>query len=102
MIAGNVDGPIFGRAIEGIQKGADFITGAAAIFDNRNPRSRMFGNLRPDSLKQRNFGAGDVIFFSLADAVEDVGSETIWVELVDEQQKSDAFWTELETWKQSR
>lgn len=36
------------------------------------------------------------------DAVEDIGSETIWVELVDEQQKSDAFWTELETWKQSR
>ena len=36
------------------------------------------------------------------EAVEDSSEESIWVELVDEQQKSDAFWTELETWKQSR
>ncbi len=36
------------------------------------------------------------------DAIEDVDAESIWVELVDEQQKSDAFWTELETWKQSK
>ena len=36
------------------------------------------------------------------EALEDTESSSIWVELVDEQQRSDAFWTELEEWKQSK
>ena len=35
------------------------------------------------------------------EAIEGEGN-SIWVDLVDEQQKSDAFWTELEEWKQSK
>ncbi len=36
------------------------------------------------------------------EALEGTDSNSIWVDLVDEQQKSDAFWTELEEWKQSK
>ena len=36
------------------------------------------------------------------EALEGTDSNSIWVDLVDEQQKSDAFWTELEEWRQSK
>jgi hypothetical protein len=36
------------------------------------------------------------------EAIEGAESGSIWVDLVDEQQKSDAFWTELEEWRQSK
>lgn len=36
------------------------------------------------------------------EAIEGSQTGSIWVDLVDEQQKSDAFWTELEEWKQSK
>ena len=36
------------------------------------------------------------------EALEGADSTSIWIDLVDEQQKSDAFWTELEEWKQSK
>lgn len=36
------------------------------------------------------------------EALEGTESNSIWIDLVDEQQKSDAFWTELEEWRQSK
>ena len=47
---------------------------------------------------QATFSQPDVVNL---EAIE--GNDTsIWVDLVDEQQKSDAFWIELEEWKQSK
>ena len=57
------------------------------------------GEIQHAQYLQATFSQPDAVSL---EALEGTDSNSIWVDLVDEQQKSDAFWTELEEWRQSK
>jgi tetratricopeptide (TPR) repeat protein len=48
---------------------------------------------------QAQYGGADTVSI---DAIEDSGEESVWINLIEEQQKSNSFWKEFDEWQQSK